>query len=115
LPISPGHALSIVKVRADLMYDDEIVDGKEDLERAAMLNLENHETVPFIQSMYNEYLDGKNPVIGDVPIHIGSDEYYGEAEVYRKYVDDMLNFIRDDKDRKPRVWGSLTSKHGDTL
>src|SRR5699024_3589740 len=111
---TPGHALSFVKVRPDLMYDGEIVDGKEDLERAAMLNLENHETVPFIQSMYNEYLDGKNPVIGDVPIHIGSDEYYGEAEVYRKYVDDMLKFIRDDKDRTPRVWGSLTSKSGET-
>lgn len=111
---TPGHAMSFVKIRPDLMYPGSIVNDKIDQERAAMLDLGNKETLPFIQSMYNEYLDGDDPVIGDVPVHIGSDEYYGEAEVYRKYVDELLRFIRDDKKRTARVWGSLSIKKGDT-
>lgn len=111
---TPAHAMSLVKVRPDLMYKGTIVNGKTDQERAAMLDLDNPETLPFIKSMYDEFLDGDNPVIGDVPIHIGSDEYYGGAEVYRGYVDEMLKFIRDEKQRTVRVWGSLSSKRGTT-
>lgn len=111
---TPAHALSLVKIRPDLMYKGAIVNGKTDQERAAMLDLDNPETLPFIKSMYDEFLDGDNPVIGDVPIHIGSDEYYGGAEVYRGYVDKMLKFIRDEKQRTVRVWGSLSSKRGTT-
>lgn len=110
----PGHALSFVKMRPDLMYQGSILDDKPDQERAAMLNLDNEETIPLIKTMYNEYLEGSNPVIGDVPVHIGSDEYYGEAEVFRKFVDEMLKFIRDDKKRTARVWGSLSTKKGET-
>ncbi|WP_217586513.1 family 20 glycosylhydrolase [Lentibacillus saliphilus] len=111
---TPGHAMSFVKIRPELMYQGSIVNGKIDQERAAMLNLEHPETLPFIKSMYNEFLDGDDPVIGNVPVHIGSDEYYGDAEVYRAYVNDLLAFIRDDKKRTARVWGSLSIKTGTT-
>jgi len=111
---TPGHALSFVKIRPDLMYQGEIKDGKVDQERAAMLNLSHEDTLPFIKSIYNEYLDGDSPVFSTTPIHIGSDEYYGDAEIYRNYVDDMLKFIRDDKKRTARLWGSLTKKRGRT-
>ncbi|MFJ7936075.1 discoidin domain-containing protein [Sporosarcina sp. NPDC096371] len=111
---TPAHAMSLIKVRPDLMYKGAIANGKTDQERAAMLDLDNPNTLPFIKSMYDEYLDGDNPVFADVPIHIGSDEYYGGAEVYRKYADDMLKFIRDDKQRTVRIWGSLSSKRGNT-
>lgn len=111
---TPGHAMSFVKIRPELMYDGSIVNGKIDHERAAMLNLDHEETLPFIKSMYDEFLDGEKPVLGNVPIHIGSDEYYGEAEVYRKYVDDLLKYISQDKNRTARVWGSLTNKAGET-
>src|SRR5699024_5792973 len=111
---TPGHALSMVKVRPDLYYKGEIVNGKPPEEAAAMLDLSHEDTLPFIKSIYNEYLDGENPVFQDTTIHIGSDEYYGGAEEYRAYVDDMLKFIRDDKDRTVRLWGSLTNKAGET-
>lgn len=111
---TPGHALSFVKIRPDLMYQGPLSSGRAKQERAAMLDLSNEETLPFIKSMYDEFLDGENPVIGDVPVHIGSDEYYGDSEIYRKYVDDMLKFVRDEKKRDVRVWGSLSSKSGKT-
>lgn len=111
---TPGHALSLTKIRPDLIYKGEIVNGKTTIERIAMLDLDNEETIPFIKAMYNEYLAGDQPVFGDVPIHIGSDEYYGDAEVYRKFVDVMLKFIRDEKQKTVRVWGSLSNKSGTT-
>jgi len=111
---TPGHALSMVKVRPDLYYKGEIINGKPQEEAAAMLDLSHPDTLPFIKSIYDEYLDGENPVFQDSTIHIGSDEYYGGAEKYRAYVDDMLKFIRDEKDRTVRLWGSLTNKAGET-
>jgi hexosaminidase len=111
---TPGHALSMVKVRPDLYYKGQIVNGKPPEEAAAMLDLSHPDTLPFIKSIYNEYLDGENPVFKNVPIHIGSDEYYGGAEAYRAYVDNMLKFIRDDKHRTVRLWGSLSNKNGTT-
>ncbi|GHH97490.1 discoidin domain-containing protein [Neobacillus kokaensis] len=111
---TPGHALSMVKVRPDLYYKDQIVNGKPPEEAAAMLDLSHPDTLPFIKSIYNEYLDGENPVFKNAPIHIGSDEYYGGAEAYRAYVDNMLKFVRDEKKRTVRLWGSLSNKSGAT-
>ncbi|AZU63955.1 discoidin domain-containing protein [Neobacillus mesonae] len=109
---TPGHALSMVKVRPDLYYKGQIVNGKQPEEAAAMLDLSHPDTLPFIKSIYNEYLDGENPVFKNAPIHIGSDEYYGGAEAYRAYVDNMLKFVRDEKQRTVRLWGSLSNKSG---
>ncbi|WP_342433123.1 discoidin domain-containing protein [Neobacillus sp. FSL H8-0543] len=111
---TPGHALSMVKVRPDLYYKGQIVNGKPPEEAAAMLDLSHPDTLPFIKSIYNEYLDGDSPVFKDAPIHIGSDEYYGGAEAYRAYVDNMLKFVRDEKQRTVRLWGSLSNKTGTT-
>src|SRR5699024_8396291 len=97
-----------------LHYKGEIVNGKSPEAAAAMLDLSHADTLPFIKSIYDEYLDGENPVFQNSTIHIGSDEYYGGAEDYRAYVDDMLKFIRDEKDRTVRLWGSLTNKSGKT-
>ncbi|MED4204522.1 discoidin domain-containing protein [Neobacillus mesonae] len=109
---TPGHALSMVKVRPDLYYKGQIVNGKQPEEAAAMLDLSHPDTLPFIKSIYNEYLNGENPVFKNAPIHIGSDEYYGGAEAYRAYVDNMLKFVRDEKQRTVRLWGSLSNKSG---
>ncbi|MGY3776017.1 discoidin domain-containing protein [Helcococcus sueciensis] len=108
---TPGHALSFVKVRPDLMYKGS-VGSHNNVERVAMLDLDNEETLPFIKEVYEEmiakHFGGLNTV------HIGSDEYYGAVESYRRYVDNMLKYIRDDKELTPRLWGSLTSKNGST-
>ncbi|CQR46154.1 O-GlcNAcase NagJ precursor [Paraliobacillus sp. PM-2] len=111
---TPGHALSMVKVRPELHYKGEIINNKPPEEAAAMLDLSHPDTMPFIKSIYNEYLDGSDPVFQDMPIHIGSDEYYGEAEAYRAYADEMLKFIRDEKNHTVRLWGSLSNKTGST-
>lgn len=106
----PGHALQMVRVRPDLMYKGS-VGGKHDMERAAMLDLSNPETLPFVQSIYDEYIDGG--IFPNDVIHIGTDEYYGDNESYRKFADAFCKHILS-KGKTPRMWGSLSLKRGKT-
>ena len=115
---TPGHALSFVKVRPDLMYKGSLSDyrGKHNVERVAMLDLDNkyEETLAFVKSVYDKLLDGENaPLHGVSTVHIGTDEYYGSRESYRRYVNDMIKYIKG-KGYTPRIWGSLSAKPGTT-
>ncbi|WP_281627760.1 discoidin domain-containing protein, partial [Traorella massiliensis] len=42
-------------------------------------------------------------------VHIGADEYNASSEAYRKFVNDMIEYVRDTNERKVRVWGSFTA------
>ncbi len=106
----PGHALALVRVRPDLMYKGS-VGNKHDLERAAMLDLSNPETLPFVKTIFDEYID--ESVFPNVVVHIGTDEYYGDAESFRKFNDEMIQYIQS-KGKTPRFWGSLSIKKGKT-
>ena len=115
---TPGHALSFVKVRPDLMYQGSLSDyaGKHNVERVAMLDLDNkyEETLAFVKSVYDKLLDGPDaPLHGVSTVHIGTDEYYGSRESYRRYVNDLTQYIKS-KGYTPRIWGSLSAKRGST-
>ena len=115
---TPGHALSFVKVRPDLMYQGSLSDyrGKHNVERVAMLDLDNKydETLAFVKSVYDKLLDGPDaPLHGVSTVHIGTDEYYGSRESYRRYVNDLIKYIKG-KGYTPRIWGSLSAKRGKT-
>lgn len=106
----PGHALAMVRIRPDLMYKGS-VGKKHDCERAAMLDLSNPETLPFVTKIFDEYID--EGVFSNAVIHIGTDEYYGDAEEYRAFTDQLLKHIIA-KGKTPRFWGSLRAKKGKT-
>ena len=113
---TPGHALSFVKVRPDLMYKGQLSPNKHNVERVAMLDLDKNydETLRFVKSVYDKLLDGKDaPLRGVKTIHIGTDEYYGNNENYRRYVNDLITYIKG-KGYTPRIWGSLSRKSGQT-
>ena len=115
---TPGHALSFVKVRPDLMYKGSLSDyrGKHNVERVAMLDLDTKydETLAFVKSVYDKLLDGEDaPLHGVSTVHIGTDEYYGNRESYRRYVNDLIQYIKS-KGYTPRIWGSLSAKRGHT-
>lgn len=105
---SPAHALAFIKAHPEYAY------GNGEGENAAMLDVTNPEVVDYIKGIYSEYMDGENPVFRDATFHIGADEFYGNPEEYRVYVDEMLKYVRDEKGRTPRVWGSLKRKAGTT-
>lgn len=107
---TPAHSLPFTKVRPDLIFA-ETLRGVDHLN----LNDKYDESVKFIQSVWNEYLGGTNPVFdSETIVNIGTDEYDGTyTEQFRKYTDDMLKFIQD-KGNTVRLWGSLTERSGST-
>ena len=124
----PGHSLCFLRLRPDLMYRGEVT-KVHDVERAAMLDASDapfpgkgkktyrQETLEFVQSVFDEYLVGtKNApaVFAEAPvIHIGTDEYYGDAEDYRAFATAMLKYIKK-RGYTPRLWGSFSQKPGKT-
>ncbi len=111
---TPGHALSFTRVRPDLIYGGKMGNEKR---RCEMLDASNPETLKFVADVLDEYLvpqGGKKAVLEDCDvIHVGADEFYGDAEDYRKYTDGLLRYIQS-RHHTPRVWGSLSSKPGKT-
>ena len=112
---TPGHALSFTRVRPDLIYQGPMRNhGKR---RCEMLDAANPETLQFVKGVFDEYLlkDKKlgRPVFDGCVIHVGSDEFFGAAEDYRKYTNGVLSHVLK-RGYTPRVWGSLSAKKGKT-
>ncbi len=109
---TPGHALSFTRVRPDLIYQGPM--GGKEKRRCEMLDAANPETLRFVSSVLDEYMAGKKPLFrrGSV-VHLGADEFYGDAEDYRKYTDGLLRYAKK-RGYTPRIWGSLSMKRGKT-
>ena len=104
---TPAHSLAFTKVRPDLKVGD---NGRQN----DHLDINNPDTLPFVQSIWDEYLDGDDPVFDDETIiNVGTDEFEGYNEQFRKYTDDMIEYGQS-KGRTVRLWGSLTQKSGST-
>lgn len=108
---APGHALSLTRVRPDLIYQGPMHHEKR---RCEMLDAANPKTLGFVAKVWDEYLQGKNPAFENCPVvHVGADEFFGAAEDYRKFADGLLAHIQSRK-HTPRIWGSLKAKPGKT-
>ena len=108
---TPAHALSFTRVRPDLIYKSHNKRGCE------MLDASNPETLKFVETVFDEYLlpqNGQKPVFdGCDVVHVGADEFHGNAEHYRAYADGILKMVQG-KGYTPRIWGSLNTKKGNT-
>lgn len=116
---APGHSGAFTKVRPDLMLPEEqAVNGTA--ERAGeQFNLSGDtedpdsyysQSLAFVQDVWDEYLT-EEMFDSSMTVHIGTDEYYGDADAFRHFSDDMIEFIQDN-DRTVRMWGSLTQLAG---
>ncbi len=109
---SPAHALSFTRMRPDLIYKGPMNNEKR---RCEMLDASRPETLEFVSSILDEYLlpDKKTgkAVFEGLTFHVGSDEFYGTPESYRKYTDSILKYVKK-RGYQPRVWGSLNKKQG---
>ncbi|MBE6419079.1 MAG: hypothetical protein E7031_03025 [Akkermansiaceae bacterium] len=112
---TPGHALSFTKVRPDLIYQGPM---NHPGRRSDHIDAGNPETLKFVGEVLDEYLlpdatMGGKPVLEGCVVHVGADEFYGEAEVYRTFADGLLKHVKS-RGFTPRIWGSLTHKPGKT-
>ena len=97
---TPGHSRSFV-------------DYNPSLGTKGNLDITRPETVQFVKSLFDEYLDGDNPTFIGPDVHIGTDEYWGDTERFRWYMDEMIRYI-DAKGKHPQLWGGLREYDGAT-
>ena len=110
---TPGHALSFTRVRPDLIYQGPMPHHPD--RRCEMLDAANPETLNFVGKVFDEYLLPKNKAVFKdcKAVHVGSDEFFGDKEDYRRYLDGLLEHIQK-RGYTPRTWGSLHAKPGKT-
>lgn len=105
---APAHALAFTHFRPEFGNEEFGVDH---------LDLFNPGVVPFLDSLYNEYLDGPDPVFAGPRVHIGTDEYSNKkqetTEKFREFTNHYIRLIKQHK-KQPVVWGSLTWSKGET-
>ena len=64
--------------------------------------------IDIIKEIYAEYID-EDIFDENTIVHIGADEFYASHPAYRNFLIQMIDYIRNDKGRQVRVWGSLSS------
>lgn len=104
---SPGHALALTRVRPDLIYQGPMSDPSK---RCEMIDAAKPEALEFVCGIFDEY---KKIFANCAAVHVGSDEFFGANEDYRKYLDGLLRHVKA-SGHTPRVWGSLRRKPGKT-
>ncbi|WP_455684540.1 family 20 glycosylhydrolase [Thomasclavelia sp.] len=92
---TPAHCHSINYVDPSIMLDGSHID------------LSNPEAIAFIKSLFDEFLDGEDPVFQNQKFNIGTDEYpSGHNEEMRAYMDELIKYVNS-KNVQPRLWSGL--------
>lgn len=105
---APAHSLAFTHYRPSLGSEEYGMDH---------LDLFKNETYTFLDSLYDEYLGGDNPVFMGKRVHIGTDEYSNRkkdvVEKFRYFTDYYIKKI-ESYGKQACVWGALTHAKGDT-
>ena len=92
---TPAHAGFVALYDPDLMLDGYHID------------LNNDDAVNFMKSLFDEFLDGEDPVFQNSKFNIGTDEYAdGHNEEMRAYMDEMIKYVNS-KGCETRLWSGL--------
>ncbi len=105
---TPAHSLSITQRFPSYAL-------KTGPEAVDQIDLSNREAVEFVKSIWQEALSGEDAAFRDAGIvNIGMDEYYGDGEQYRKYLQEIAELVQSEG-RTVRLWGSLSNMPGTTM
>lgn len=103
----PAHSLSFTHYNPRLAADKKEY-GMDHLD------LYKQEVYDFVDTLFDEYLSGENPVFVGPEVHIGTDEYNRkESEQFRHFTNHYLDFVSK-YGKTPRLWGSLNVMKGNT-
>ena len=98
---TPGHARAFRDVPGIKMA----ADGEH-------LDISDRQTVETIKGLFDEMLDGDDPVIRNPVVHIGTDEYYaGTSEQLNEYVYELTQHLAA-KGVTMRFWGAFLNNAG---
>lgn len=103
----PAHSLAFTHYNPRLAADNKAY-GMDHLD------LYKQEVYDFVDSLFDEYLSGEDPVFVGPEVHIGTDEYnQKEAEQFRRFTNHYMEFVSK-YGKTPRLWGSLNVMKGET-
>ncbi|XWX02413.1 hypothetical protein V2A60_010450 [Cordyceps javanica] len=95
---APGHCLPIVQWRPQIGYQGDL----------SLLNISHPDTIPTMKAVWKEFL----PWFHSSVVSIGADEYKGPEEDYKKFVNEMSDFIYQQAGKSIRIWGTFPAvKH----
>lgn len=104
----PAHSLAFTHYKPEIGSKEYGMDH---------LDLFNPETYNFLDGLFKEYLEGKNPVFRGKKVHIGTDEYSNAkkevVEKFRYFTDRYIKYV-ESFGKQAVVWGALTHAKGDT-
>lgn len=107
----PAHSLAITSVFDELAVN--YINPSNNRSYADHFDLSNPESTELIKDIWDEYLDGENPVFDELTtINVGADEYTHNNNDYRVFADTILKYIQQEKGRTVRIWGSLSTITG---
>ena len=105
---APAHSLAFSRYRPSLGSKEFGMDH---------LELTNPEVIPFIDSLYAEYLGGPTPVFACPRVHIGTDEYSNKkqeiVELFRGFTDHLIHTV-ESYGKQAVLWGAPTHAKGET-
>ncbi len=104
----PAHSLAFSKFRPEIASKDYGMDH---------LDLFKEETYQFVDSLFDEYLKGDNPVFRGKRVNVGTDEYSNRdkavVEKFRYFTDHCIRLV-EKYGKQAVAWGALTHANGDT-
>ena len=104
----PAHSLAFTQYKPEIGSKEYGMDN---------LDLFNPETMKFVDGLFKEYLEGKNPVFRGKRVHIGTDEYSNAkkevVEKFRAFTDHYIRLV-ESYGKQAVCWGALTHANGDT-
>lgn len=105
---APAHSLAFTHFRPEYGNEEFGVDH---------LDLFHPGVVPFLDSLYSEYLGGPDPVFAGPRVHIGTDEYSNKkqetTEKFREFTNHYIRLMKQ-YGKQPMLWGALTWSKGET-
>lgn len=104
----PAHSLAFAHYRPSLSSDKYGVDH---------LDLTNPNVIPFIDSVFVEYMEGKDPVFAGPRVSVGTDEYSNAdkqvVELFRAFTDHLIKLV-EGYGYQAKLWGALSHANGET-
>ena len=102
---TPAHSLAITSLYPEYAL------GNNPL-WADQINLENTEATALVRKIWEEALDTGNGAFRSAgTVNIGMDEYYGDGEKYRQYLEEIDQLVQG-YGKVVRLWGSLGNIDG---
>lgn len=103
----PAHALAFTKVFPEYAVFNEVSPLMKKRPLTDHINVADPKAADFVKQIFDDYTKGENPVFpSETAIHIGADEFLSDYGAYRRFINDIIPYI---KETNPvRLWGSLT-------